>query len=90
MIPHTLESRPRLLDSFRLSAVISGSLVFIYCLAIVIGWYCDISVSLKMLFRFRRSIWCCSIVYGAGLLVLMLALLPRSHRWPFSVRRFPF
>ncbi len=75
MIPHTLESRPRLLDSFRLSAVISGSLVFIYCLAVVIGWYCDIQ-SLKMLFGF-------AVPYGAAVsymvlasLVLLLALLP--------------
>ncbi len=75
MIPHTLEAKPRLLESFRLSATISGSLVLIYCLAVLIGWYANIQ-SLKMLFGF-------AVPFGAAVsymvlseLVIALALLP--------------
>lgn len=75
MIPHTLESKPRLLDSFRLSAVISGSLVFLYCLTVVIGWYCDIQ-SLKMLFGFAVPFGAAVSYMVLACLVLVLALFP--------------
>ncbi len=75
MIPHTLESKPRLLDSFRLSAIISGSLVFIYCLTVVIGWYCDIQ-SLKMLFGFAVPFGAAVSYMVLACLVLVLALFP--------------
>lgn len=75
MIPHTLEAKPRLLDSFRLSAVISGSLVFIYCLTVVIGWYCDIQ-SLKMLFGFAVPFGAAVSYMVLACLVLVLALFP--------------
>jgi tRNA A-37 threonylcarbamoyl transferase component Bud32 len=65
MIPHTLEAKPRLLDSFRLSAMISAVLVLSYCLAILIGWYCDIQ-PLKMLFGF-------AVPFGAAVSYMVLA-----------------
>ncbi len=78
MIPHTLEAKPRLLDSFRLSAIISGSLVFIYCLVVVIGWYSDLH-PLKMLLGF-------AVPFGAAVsymvlsgLVVLLASFPESR-----------
>ncbi len=75
MIPHTLEAKPRLLESFRLSAVISGGLVFAYCLAVVIGWYCDIQ-SLKMLFGFAVPFGAAVSYMVLACLVIALALLP--------------
>lgn len=65
MIPHTLEAKPRLLDSFRLSALISGALVFSYCVAILVGWYGDIQ-PLKMLFGF-------AVPFGAAVSYMVLA-----------------
>lgn len=78
MIPHTLEAKPRLLNSFRLSAIISGSLVFIYCFVVVIGWYSDLH-PLKMLLGF-------AVPFGAAVsymvlsgLVVLLASFPESR-----------
>lgn len=75
MIPHTLEAKPRLLDSFRLSAIISGSIVFFYCLAVVIGWYCDVH-ALKMLFGFAVPFGAAVSYMVLSCLVLLLAIFP--------------
>jgi tRNA A-37 threonylcarbamoyl transferase component Bud32 len=75
MIPHTLEAKPRLLETFRLSAVISGSLVLAYCLAVVSGWYCDIQF-LKMLFGFAVPFGAAISYMVLACLVIILALLP--------------
>lgn len=75
MIPHTLESKPRLLDSFRLSAIISGTIVFVYCLTVVIGWYCDIH-GLKMLFSFAVPFGAAVSYMVLACLVLLLAIFP--------------
>ncbi|MBX9951840.1 MAG: serine/threonine protein kinase [Candidatus Obscuribacterales bacterium] len=75
MIPHTLEAKPRLLDSFRLSAIISGSIVFFYCLAVTVGWYCDIH-ALKMLFGFAVPFGAAVSYMVLSCLVLLLAVFP--------------
>jgi len=75
MIPHTLEAKPRLLDSFRLSAMISGALVFSYCAALIVGWYFNIP-SLKMLFGFAVPFGAAVSYMVLACVVLILAILP--------------
>lgn len=67
MNPHTLEAKPRMLDSFRLSAILSGALVLLYCVLLIIGWYLDIQ-ALKMLFGF-------AVPFGAAVSYLVLSVL---------------
>lgn len=83
MIPHTLESKPRLLESFRLSALISGGIVFVYCLLITAGWYTD-RTSLKMLFGFAVPFGAAVSYMVLSFLVVVLSLLPDD----VTVRRF--
>lgn len=84
MIPHTLEAKPRMLDSFRLSAILSGSLVCLYCVLVIVGWYRDVQ-DLKMLFGFAVPFGAAVSYLVLSILVILLAIFPSNDKFRHSI-----
>ncbi|MBC7998221.1 MAG: serine/threonine protein kinase [Leptolyngbya sp.] len=84
MIPHTLEAKPRMLDSFRLSAILSGSLVCLYCALVIVGWYRDVQ-ALKMLFGFAVPFGAAVSYLVLSILVISLAVFPSNEKFRHGI-----